>query len=259
MKNKMEFLNFGNRDGEKFMILPGLALKSVLGSADAIVSAYSLIAESYDVYLFDHIPEEPEGYDIAGMADDTLAAFDREGIDRCHLMGVSMGGMIAQTIALKAPERVSSLILCSTAMNTSHADPAVLEKWKTLAQERNTPALMEAFGESVYTPSFYGQYKENIVASGDGATERDFRNFLISLEAVTRFDVHKEIGGISCPVFVLGAGDDRVLGEQAAYDLVEALGCPYYIYEGYGHGVYDEAPDYLSHIDSFLKGLKTGS
>ncbi|MCR5782272.1 MAG: alpha/beta hydrolase [Clostridia bacterium] len=255
----MEFLHFGNRDGEKFVILPGLALKSVLGSAGAIVSAYSLIAENYDVYLFDHIPEEPEGYDIAGMVEDTLAAFGREDIDRAHLMGVSMGGMVAQTIALKAPERVASLILCSTAADTSRADPAVFEKWKTLAEERNVPALMDAFGESVYTPTFYGQYRENIIASGDGATEQDFRNFLISLDAVTRFDVHKEAGDISCPVFVLGAGDDRVLGRQAAYDLIKALDCPYYIYEGYGHGVYDEAPDYLSHIESFLKGLKTGS
>ena len=253
----MEFLHFGNRNGEKFVILPGLALKSVLGSAEAIVSAYSLIAETFDVYLFDHIPEEPEGYDIAGMAEDTLAAFARESLDRVHLMGVSMGGMVAQTIALKAPERVSSLILCSTAADTSRADPAVFEKWKTLAEERDAQALTEAFGESVYTPSFYERYKEYIISSGDGTTEQDFRNFLISLEAVTRFDVHKEIGNISCPVFVLGAGDDRVLGRQAAYDLAEALDCPYYIYEGYGHGVYDEAPDYLSRIDSFLNSLKT--
>ena len=254
----MEFLHFGNRDGEKFVILPGLALKSVLGSAEAIVSAYSLIAENYDVYLFDHIPEEPEGYDIAGMAEDTLAAFGREGLDRVNLMGVSMGGMVAQTIALKAPERVASLILCSTAADTSRADPAVFEKWQTLAEKRDAKALTEAFGESIYTPSFYEQYKEYIIASGDGATERDFRNFLISLDAVGRFDVHEDIGNIACPVFVLGAGDDRVLGRQAAYDLIEALDCPYYIYEGYGHGVYDEAPDYLLRIDSFLKGLKTG-
>lgn len=253
----MEFLHFGNRDGEKFVILPGLALKSVLGSAGAIISAYSPIAENHDVYLFDHIPEEPEAYGIADMAEDTLTAFGREGIDRACLMGVSMGGMVAQTMAVKAPERVSALILCSTAMDASHADTEVLREWRTLAQKRDTPALMEAFGKSVYTPAFWEQYGEFITASGYGATELDFRNFLISLDAVGHFDLHEEIGNISCPAFVLGAGDDRVLGRQAAYDLADALDCPYYIYEGYGHGVYDEAPDYLSRIDSFLKSLKT--
>ena len=48
--------------------------------------------------------------------------------------------------------------------------------------------------------------------------------------------------------------DDRVLGAQASVDLAEALNCPCYIYEGYGHGVYDEAPDYLARISAFLKG-----
>ena len=252
----MEHLRFGKEDGEKYVILPGLALKSVMGAAEGIIAAYALLAENYDVYLFDHISEEPEGYSIDDMAEDTLAAFDQLGLKRVHLMGVSMGGMVAQTIALKAPDRVSSLILCSTAMDTSHIDPAVFENWKKLSEERDTPALMEAFGESVYTPSFYEKYKDVIIASGRGADERDHRNFLISLDAIRRFDVRGEIQKITCPAFVLGAGEDRVLGPQAAEDLIAALNCPHYIYEGYGHGVYDEAPDYLSRIDAFLKANK---
>ena len=251
---EMDYLRFGKEDGEKFVILPGLALKSVMGSAEAIIPAYAPIAENYDVYLFDHIREEPEGYSIAGMADDTLAAFDQLGLKQVHLMGVSMGGMVAQRLALDAPERVSSLILCSTAMNADHSDPDVFAEWKALAEKRDAPALMAAFGEHVYTPSFYAQYQDVIVGSGGGATEQDYRNFLISLDAIRNFDVQEEIRNLSCPVYVLGAGEDRVLGSQAAYDLVEALNCPHFIYDGYGHGVYDEAPDYLSHIDAFLKG-----
>ena len=157
----LNYLHFGNEAGEKFVILPGLALKSVLGSAEAIISAYALLAKDYDMYLFDHIPEEPEGYEIADMAEDTLAAFDQLGLAHVHLMGVSMGGMVAQTIALKASGRVASLILCSTAMSSAYADPAVFAKWKALAEERNTPELMAAFGESVYTPAFYEDTAEH--------------------------------------------------------------------------------------------------
>ena len=47
----MDYLRFGKKDGEKFVILPGLALKSVMGLAEGIISAYALIAEKYDVYL----------------------------------------------------------------------------------------------------------------------------------------------------------------------------------------------------------------
>ena len=253
---KMDYLHFGNENGEKLVILPGLALKSVMGSAEGIVSAYALLAKDYDVYLFDHIREEPEGYTIADMARDTLAAFDALGLDRVHLMGVSMGGMVAQRIAIDAPERVSSLILCSTAMNMTHGNREAFANWISLAEARNTPALMEAFGESVYTPSFYAQYKEAIIASGEGATERDFTNFLISANAVLSFDVSSGIRRIACPVLVLGAEEDRVLGVQASYDLIEALHCESYLYEGYGHAAYDEAPDYLARIAAFLKAAE---
>ena len=235
---EMEYLHFGNENGEKLVILPGLALKSVMGSAEGIVSAYALLAKDYDVYLFDHIKEEPDGYTVADMARDTLAAFDTLGLDHVHLMGVSMGGMVAQRIAITAPERVSSLILCSTAMNMTHSNREAFADWILLAETRNTPA----------------QYKDAIIASGEGAAERDFQNFLISANAVLSFDVSSEIQRIACPVLVLGAEEDRVLGVQASYDLVEALHCESYIYEGYGHAVYDEAPDFLERIAAFLKG-----
>ena len=250
---EMDYLHFGNENGEKLVILPGLSLKSVMGSAEGIVSAYALLAKDYDVYLFDHIKAEPEGYTVADMAKDTLAAFDTLGLEHVHLMGVSMGGMVAQRIAIDAPERVTSLILCSTAMNPLHSNREAFADWISLAEARNTSALMEAFGESVYTPSFFAQYRDAIIASGEGATERDFQNFLISANAVLSFDVSDEIQKIVCPVLVLGAEEDRVLGAEASYDLIEALHCESYLYEGYGHAVYDEAPDFLDHIAAFLR------
>ena len=253
-ETKMDYLRFGNEKGEQLVILPGLALKSVMGAAEAIQAAYAPLAQDYDVILFDHIREEPEGYTIADMAKDTLAAFDGLGLGRVHLMGVSMGGMVSEQIALLAPERVSSLILCSTAMNMAHTQKAAFADWEALARARDTAALMESFGENVYTPAFYAQYREAIIASGEGARERDFENFLISADAVLSFDVSQEIGRITCPVLVLGAEEDRVLGVQASYDLANALHAASFIYEGYGHAVYDEAPDFLDHIAAFLRG-----
>ena len=55
-----------------------------------------------------------ETYTTATMAMDILGLMDYLGIDKTHLLGTSMGGMIAQHVAIMAPERVSSLILSST-------------------------------------------------------------------------------------------------------------------------------------------------
>lgn len=253
---EMDYLHFGKEDGEKLVILPGLSLKSVMESAEAIVPAYNLLAKNYDIYLFGYIKEKPEGYTIDDTANDILTAFDELGIEKANIMGVSMGGMIGQSLAAKAPDRVSSLILCSTAMNIANSDLSVFSTWENLAKDKNAPALMEAFGVKVYTPSFFEQYKDQIIASAEGTTDQDFSNFLVSLNAIRNFEGHKDINKISCPVYVIGAGEDRVLNVQSSYELINALNCKYYIYEGYGHGVYDEAPDYLTHIDEFLKEIK---
>ncbi|MFJ5829097.1 alpha/beta fold hydrolase [Streptomyces sp. NPDC093089] len=51
----------------------------------------------------------PDAYDLADMAADTLGLLDALGIDRAHLVGMSMGGMIAQTLAARSPDRVATL------------------------------------------------------------------------------------------------------------------------------------------------------
>lgn len=249
-EKEMRWFRFGNEDGPKVVILPGISLKSVMGSKDAVIGAYALLAQNYDVYLLDRISVFPEGYDINGMAEDTLRAVKAIGLSKVNIMGVSQGGMIAMTMALKDPETVHSLMLCSTTSRIEN--PAAMEGWKKAAEERNTPAMMAAFGEYVYTPSFYEQYKDLIIASGEGASEQEYANFIISLDGTKTFDIYDQLKDIRCPALVIGASEDRVVGVQASYDIAEQLQCESFIYEGYGHAAYDEAPDYLTHIKAFL-------
>ena len=251
-ERKMDYFRFGNEEGKKVVILPGVALKSVMGSAEAVVGAYALLAKDYDVYLFDHVKVEPENYDIRQMAEDTYEALKKIGLEKVSFMGVSLGGMIAQVIALDHPESVESLVLCSASSNVKSGDTSVLKSWRKLAQEKDIDGLMASFGENIYSPSFYEQYKDAIIASGQGASELDYTNFIISLDAILAFDVHERLQEIECPTFVIGAGKDKVLGRQASIDMAEILGCRYYIYEDSYHAVYDEAPDYLERIKGFL-------
>ncbi len=249
---EMKYVRFGNPEGPSFVILPGLSLTGVTGAGEAIAAAYAELAEDYDMILFDRITEFPAGYDLFTMADDAYEALELAGIEHPVLMGVSQGGMLAQLIAVNHPEAVSALILCSTVPSMKGVDPAAFDEWQRLAEARDAAGLAESFGRYVYTPEFFEQYKEPILAQGQGVTELDFRNFLISLAATRDFDVSDRLGAVTCPSFVLGAGEDRVLGVRGSYDLMELLGCEGYIYEGKGHGVYDEAPDYRSRIKTFL-------
>jgi pimeloyl-ACP methyl ester carboxylesterase len=81
----------------------------------------------------------PPGYTIDDMADDAIAVLDGYGIARAHLVGVSLGGMIAQIAALKAPARVGSLTLISSSAfdeddpDLPPMDPAVIAHFEKVA------------------------------------------------------------------------------------------------------------------------------
>ena len=248
----MRYFRFGNPDGKPFVILPGLSLKSVMGAAAAVESAYSLLAEEYDMYLFDRLSVYPEGYDVQAMAEDTFEAMTLLGLSDITLMGVSQGGMMAMVMAGEHPRKFGNLILCSSAASMKYANREAFSEWKKLAEKKDGPALMESFGRYVYSPEFFEAYKDAIIAQGEDVSDTEFANFLISVNEISDFNCHGKLGEISCPVYVLGAGEDQVLGVQASVDLMNDLHCDGYIYEGKGHGVYDEAPDYLARIKAFL-------
>jgi len=77
------------------------------------------LAERFRVLYFDNRgigdSDKPEGpYTAQLMADDALQVLDEAGVERAHVLGASLGGMIAQEVAVAAPERVEKLVLCCT-------------------------------------------------------------------------------------------------------------------------------------------------
>lgn len=67
-------------------------------------------------------PGQP-GYGLEDMADDAISVLEAYGVERAHIMGMSLGGMLAQMIALRDPERVQSLILLATSNFAAHLPP----------------------------------------------------------------------------------------------------------------------------------------
>ena len=69
------------------------------------------------------------------------------------------------------------------------------------------------------------------------------------------FDMTDRLVQIRCPVLVIGSADDAVLGREASEKIAAAFGerpdCGLYMYSGYGHAVYDLAPDYKERILRF--------
>lgn len=246
-----EYAKFGT--GKKhFIIIPGINLRNILDSADSIASAYSMFAEDYTVWVFDRRVDMPEGYTVEDMAEDIAAAIKSAGIADAYFFGTSQGGMIVQFIAARYPELVRKAVLGSTAARLTDEVKARIEQWSELARNNDLDTLCAEFADSVYSQSFLAKYRRLLIEYGKLATPAEIVRFRIMSEACRGFDVYDELDKITCPIFVIGTNDDRVLGGTASVDIAEKLGCRLYMYDEYGHAVYDEASDYKQRIMDFF-------
>ena len=253
----MNYCRFG-QGKEVLVILPGLSIGSVLNYAEAVAEAYSLLSDSFTVYLFDRRNELTETYSVNDMAQDTAEAFHVLGLNGVALFGASQGGMMAQVIAGEHPELVSALILGSTAARMDTDRFRLIEEWIRLAKAGNAEELYLAFGEAIYPGEVFEQSREALAAAAQSVTEEDLERFVLLAEGMKDFDVTDLLQDIRCPVLILGSRDDRVLGPDGSEQIAELLksrpDAELYLYDGFGHAAYDLAPDYKERMLRFLSG-----
>ena len=249
----MNYYKFGSGP-EPMVILPGLSIRPVLLNAEAVETAYSIFKNEFTVYLFDRREDVIEGYDIYDMANDTAAMMRELGIERAYVYGVSQGGMIAQIIAVKYPELVSKLCICSSASYTDNASGA-LSSWKQYAGEKDRKALNESFAKTIYSEQFYSLYSDFIAASAEEITEQELERFEIYSSASDRFDIRSELGSVTQPVFIIGSRADKIISAHVMLETAEYLrsDTDIFLYSSYSHAVYDEAPDIKERVISFFR------
>lgn len=250
----LKFFRFGNKASQnKFVIIPGMSLKSVMNYADSVAEAYKIFSRDYEVFLFDVRDDLPENYNISNLAQDLADSLDSLGIKNADILGVSMGGMIAQSLAVNRPDLTRKIVLGST---LSRAKPRTVKFWNnllTLAREKNINAVNLAFSENVYTPEFFAKYRDAILDANKNLSDSELERFIILTQAVRDFDIYDQLDKIKSPVLVIGAELDKIFGADYSRETANKIGAQLYIYENYGHAVYDEAPDYKERIMKFFQ------
>lgn len=236
------------------VILPGIFTKSLMPFAQGVADRYQKFLDGYKVYLLDRPLNPPSDCGAAFLAKAAAECFDALGVKGACVVGISAGGIAAQALAASRPDLVSKLFLGSTTANTKEA-AVLIENWARLAEEEKLSELNQAFAQAVYTPSFYEQYKDAIMASLDGATSADLKRFATLARALLGFDASDILPKIKCPILAVGAGLDKIFGADAAPQIARLAGTSArsYVYQNYGHAVYDEAPDYVDRIYEFFE------
>jgi 3-oxoadipate enol-lactonase len=222
------------------------------------------LAERFDVLLFDNRgigeSDAPAGpYTVAELAGDAVAVLDETGVERAHVVGTSLGGMVAQELALAHPSRVDRLVLACTTPGGPHAFP-LPERTLALMAEAATlePAVaLRRFVENalapptpVERPELVDRIMEHRLATAQGPAA-----WAAQAAAGVGFDRYDRMGEIAPATLVLTGTEDAVVDPRNAGLLAEHVpDARLERFEGTGHLFFWEEPDaFVASVTRFLE------
>jgi len=224
------------------------------------------LAEDFRLLLFDNRDAgetrttAPQGqYSIRDMAEDTLRLMDHVGLDQAHVLGLSMGGMIAQELALAHPDRVDRLVLGCTTPSTPRGVPPsseVLAEMLAPQEGLSLADLAAKFIKILLTPEWVEDNRNRMPELLDRLARNPIKAdaYMRQLAAISRFDALDRLGGIRRPTLVVHGDRDILLPPENGRTLARGIpGARLEIFEGAAHGLNVEQPErFVRVVKEFL-------
>ena len=146
------------------------------------------------------------GFDIEDLANDVLDVLDNLGMRTVHYVGLSLGGMIGQALALKAPGRLDSLTLMAT---TAHIPPA--SAWNdraSLVRREGTKAIVDATLQRWFTINFINSSPAKVDRVAVEFSQANSEGYAACCEAIGRMDFRSVIDRIQAPTLIIAGKQD---------------------------------------------------
>lgn len=225
------------------------------------------LSERFSVILYDHrgcgkSDSPKDGYDMPNLVEDLKSVMEAARFDKPVLMGVSMGGMVAQSFAVTYPDMFGALVLISTAAGkpglgnlTEQFERYVKDMPGCEPEERIKRGLA-----LIFSPEFVKKNKEAIDALIPGLMESSaspevYNELLPNLKDFSTYD---RLSGIEAPVLVLSGDADAIVNPENTRELARVIpGAREIIYPGAGHGLVIERYEELNRdVIEFVSGLE---
>jgi 3-oxoadipate enol-lactonase len=192
---------------------PVLVLAGPLGSTLDIWQPHiEALAEQFQVLRYDHRGHGrspvPNGfYAIQDLALDVLALLDRLSIERAAFCGLSLGGMVGIWLAARAPQRLSSLVLCST---TAHyADHGPFIERAAAVRWLGTGDIAADVVAGWFTSEWAAAHPEVVEQCIQMITKTSDDGYVECCSAIAGWDGRRLLGRIQAPTLVIGGSQDR--------------------------------------------------
>jgi 3-oxoadipate enol-lactonase len=230
--------------GEPLVMIMGLGTDQV-----GWMSQVPFFKKYYQVVTFDNRgvgkSDKPAGpYTTEMMADDTIGLMDSLGIKKANILGVSMGGMIAQEIAINYPERVLKLVLgCTYACDDgamSGQTPASVQALDAGRRGKIGPMLSLTLNKKVYQFIFSILMKIRGIRRG----AEDIAGFTAQAAACSTHNTLERLSSIKSPTLVIVGTKDRLLKSTSSKVMAERIpGARLVQLDGGSHGFSIEMKD----------------
>lgn len=260
---RIHYQRFGNTEGEPMLLIQGLGADSGswLLQRFPFGKSFRCIAPDNRGAGKSDVPPGP--YDLEVMATDLLAVLDAEGIDSAHVVGVSMGGIIAQILAVRHPDRVRSQVLSCTACHHHQWRRDLLADWAEVARTSGMRSFLGDGLRWIVGSRSMRRFWPAMRLFGPIAFDISAEAFVAQIEAILAMDdgLRAELVEIGVPTLVI-VGSQDVLTPQGDSEELAALipGSRLAVVRGGAHGfMVEKASAFNATILDFLDEVVVGA
>ena len=193
----------------------------------------------------------PGPYDLARMAEDVVAVMDDAGIDRAHVVGASMGGVIAQILGVLHPQRVRSLTLACTACRHHDWRKELLAEWAVEVGERGMSALFPDGMRWLIGSRLQRRFGVFVNVLARVLVQTEPHAFVAQVDAILAAsdELRLELPKIAVPTLIVTGSQDTLTPLGDAEELAELIpDSQLYVLRGAAHGLMAEAPNAFNDV-----------
>jgi pimeloyl-ACP methyl ester carboxylesterase len=216
------------------------------------------LSKMFKLVLFDNRGAGRTGvsdreYSMKLFADDTAGLMDALGISKAHILGVSMGGMVAQELVLNYPERVAKLVLCSTGSQWCFSQEAsrILDAMTELSQEELTKMILSLKFASDFVKEHPDLVDLLILRAAKHPISKE--GWIRQLDAIRGFNTQGRLHKIRVPTLVLHGRKDVEIPPENGSVLAKAIPNAKLVYlEKSAHCLAEEMREVINVLSEFL-------
>lgn len=237
---------FGRRDGTPLVMIQGLGTDSRGWALQRLAMGRRFRCITIDNRGVGRTGPAPEPYSLERMALDVIAVMDQEGVERAHVMGASMGGVIAQIIGVLHPHRTRSVVLACTACRHHQWRRELLQEWADAVARDGMSALGDEALQWLVGPRLRRRFGVWLNLMARVVLQQAPDTFVAQVGAILDApdELRMELHTIRVPVLVITGSQDALTPVGDAEELAELIAhARLEVISGAAHGLMAEAPN----------------